>query len=79
MAGIVANDHIYFMISYSDGTTSPVTYDGQLPDAPNVAALANIQATSKNTVTSTDAGNVAVTDKISLYVVQVRAKAIPLL
>lgn len=65
---IAANDHIYFMIAYSDGTTSPVTYDGQLPDAPDNAALAKIQATSKNTVTSTAAGNVAATDKITLYV-----------
>lgn len=71
--GVIAdNDYIYFMITYSDGTTSPVTYDGQLPDAPDVMALAKIQATSKNMVTSTAAGNVAATDKIALYIVNTR-------
>ena len=72
IAGVAANEYIYFMITYSDGTTSPVTYDGQLPDVPNAAALAKIQATSKNTVTSTAGGNVGATDKISLYVGAVR-------
>lgn len=72
MSGIAANDHIYFIIAYADGTTSPVTYDGQLPDAPNVAALAKIQATSKNMVTSSAGGNMSATDKIALYVVVTR-------
>jgi len=68
MTGIPDNEYIYFMIAYSDGTTSPVTADGQMPDAPDVTALANIQATSKNTVTSTAAGNVVATDNITLYI-----------
>jgi hypothetical protein len=72
IAGVAANEYIYFMITYSDGTTSPVTYDGQLPALPDPAALAKIQATNKNTVTSSTAGNVDATDKISLYVVAVR-------
>ena len=67
-AAINDNEYIYFMITYSDTTTSPVTYDGQLPDKPDGTALANIQATNKNTVTSSAAGNVAATDKITLYV-----------
>jgi hypothetical protein len=67
-APIIAKDYIYFMISYSDGTTSPVTYDGQLPDAPSAAALAKIQATNKNTVTSTATDNVVATDNITLYI-----------
>jgi len=69
---INANEYIYFMIAYSDGTTSPVTYDGQLPDKPDTAALAKIQATSENAVTSTAAGNVAATDKITLYILSVQ-------
>jgi hypothetical protein len=76
VAGITANDYIYFMIAYSDGTTSSITADGQLPDAPDGpgagTALDSIQATSKNTVTSSAAGNVVATDNITLYILGVQ-------
>jgi hypothetical protein len=69
---ITAGDYIFFLIIYSDDTTSSLTADGTLPSAPDSTALANIQATSKNTVTSTAAGTVDIGDKITLYVVTTR-------
>lgn len=65
---IGATDYIFFTLTDSGGWTSPITADGQIPALPNGTALGNIQATSKNTVTSSAAGNVAGNDKITLYV-----------
>jgi hypothetical protein len=58
------NDYIFFEIT---GTLT-LTPDGRIPTAPNTAALTKIQATNENTVTSTAAGSVDPTDKITLYV-----------
>ena len=58
------NDYIFFEIT---GTLT-LTPDGRIPTAPNIAALTKIQATNENTVTSTAAGSVDPTDKITLYV-----------
>jgi hypothetical protein len=69
---IGATDYIFFTMTDSGGWTSPMTADGQIPtnpDGPGAGtALDSIQATSKNTVTSSAAGNVAGNDKITLYV-----------
>jgi len=65
---IVAADYIFFTVTDSGGWTSPITADGQIPTKPDVTALGSIQATSKNTVTSSVAGNVTGNDKITLYV-----------
>ena len=70
--GIVAGHYIFFMIIYSDDTASALTSDGRLPSAPDTVALANIQATSKNTVNSTAAGTVVTGDNITLYVDSIR-------
>jgi len=73
--GILVTDYIFFTMTDSGGWTSPMTADGQIPTAPDGPgvgfALDSIQATSKNTVTSSAAGNVAGNDKITLYVVGV--------
>ena len=65
---IVAADYIFFTVTDSGGWTSPITADGQIPTKPDATALGSIQATSKNTVTSSVAGNVTGNDKITLYV-----------
>jgi len=65
----IADDHyIFFKIFYSDTSTSATTADGQMPSKPDGTALAAIQATNKNTITSTAAGTVDIGDKITLYV-----------
>jgi len=65
----IADDHfIFFKIFYSGGSTSATTADGTMPSKPDGTALDAIQATNKNTVTSTAAGTVDVGDKITLYV-----------
>lgn len=67
------NDYIFFTMTDSSMWTSPITADGQIPTLPDGpgggTALDSIQAISKNTVTSSAAGNVAGNDKITLYVV----------
>jgi len=60
-------DYIYFTME-KDGWTSSITSDGYIPVKPNDTALNSIQATSKNTVTSSAAGTVTGNDKITLYV-----------
>ena len=65
---IGVTDYIFFTMTDSGGWTSPITADGQIPTAPDVTALGSIQATSKNTVTSSVDGNVTGNDKITLYV-----------
>lgn len=60
--------YIFFKIFYSGGNTSATTSDGTMPSAPDGDALDAIQATNKNTVTSTAAGTVDLSDKITLYV-----------
>ena len=65
---IGATDYIFFTMTDSSMWTSPMTADGQIPTLPDGTALGNIQATSKNTVTSSAAGNVIGSDKITLYV-----------
>jgi hypothetical protein len=66
------NDYIFFTMTDSSMWTSPITADGQIPTEPygpgGGLALDSIQATSKNMVTSSAAGNVAGNDKITLYV-----------
>ena len=71
-SSFTAGDYIFFMIFYSDDTTSSLTADGRLPSVPNADALAAIQAINKNTVTSTAAGTVVTGDKITLYVSSTR-------
>jgi hypothetical protein len=70
--GILITDYIFFTVTDSGGWTSPMTADGQIPTAPDGpgagTALNSIQATSKNTVTSSVAGFVTGNDKITLYV-----------
>lgn len=70
--GILVTDYIFFTVIDSGGWTSPMTADGQIPTAPDGpgagTALESIQATSKNTVTSSVAGFVTGNDKITLYV-----------
>lgn len=67
-AAINDDDYIFFTVIDSGGWTSPITADGQIPTEPDATARGNIQATSKNTVTSSVAGNVTGNDKITLYV-----------
>ncbi|GAJ22772.1 unnamed protein product, partial [marine sediment metagenome] len=65
----ITDDHfIFFRIFYSNGSESVTTSDGRMPFAPDTGALAAIQATNKNTVTSAAAGTVDEDDKITLYV-----------
>jgi hypothetical protein len=66
--GFGDDDYIFFTVIDSGGWTSPITADGQIPTEPTDVARGNIQATSKNTVTSSVAGNVTGNDKITLYV-----------
>ena len=66
--GIAPNDYIFFTITDSEGWTSPITPDGQLPDDPDATALLSIQATGKDTVTSAPAGNVKGSDQITLFI-----------